>query len=111
MPYDKAQFQKDIAMVIAVFGERQPMGFYVGGRYEDGLFELTDPLVKRQKLVYDGREYTAGMVEPSKGVGKWLIELALAAEAQDEAQETLNCWAIQRRYYDSKNDVLVPEVW
>ena len=79
MYYDYAQVRRDIMLVTQVLGGREQEGFFTVARYRKGHYILTNGL-GTQNLVYRGKEVNLSTLSPTLGIGKWLIERAIAAE-------------------------------
>jgi hypothetical protein len=78
--YNRDQFNKDLSLIVTVFGERRRRGFYTEGVYEDNIFRITDPYISEPQIHYGSTWVGKDDVEMNSVVARFVLKKAMQAE-------------------------------
>jgi len=84
MYYNRDQFNKDLSLIVKVFGERKKKrkqcGFYTEGVYEDNTFRITDPYTYEPQIHYGSTWVGKDDIKMDSVVGRFVLKKAIKAE-------------------------------
>lgn len=78
--YNRDQFNKDLSLIVRVFGERKQRGFFTEGVYEDNNFRITDPYIMEPQIHYGKTWVGKDDIEMNSVVARFVLKKAIKAE-------------------------------
>lgn len=89
--YDRDQFNKDLSLIVMVFGDRKRRGFYTEGVYEDEIFRITDPYIMEPQIHYGSTWVGKDDIEMNSVVARFVLKKAMQAEEIWESKYGRTC--------------------
>lgn len=84
--YNRDQFNKDLSLIVMVFGERKQRGFYTEGVYEDEIFRITDTYIMEPQIHYGPTWVGKDDIEMNSVVARFVLKKAIQAEEMMEVK-------------------------
>ncbi len=78
--YDLAQLNKDLQLIVAMFGKRETIGFFTQGVFREGSFTVIDPYIGNPEIYVANRRITKETLETMSFIGNFILETVLKAE-------------------------------
>lgn len=91
MYYDRDQFNKDLSLIVMVFGNRKQRGFYTEGVYEDEFFLITDHYIVEPQIHYGSTWVGKDDIKMNSVVARFVLKKAMEAEEILEMKYGTTC--------------------
>lgn len=80
MFYNRDQFNKDLCLIVQVFGERSGRGYYTEGVYEDGDVIIKDSYVHEPQIFWRKNWIGKDDIKMTSFIAEYVMKKAMLAE-------------------------------
>lgn len=80
MFYNRDQFNKDLSLIVSVFGERKQKGFYTEGIYEDNDIIIKDSYVMEPQIFWRKNWIGKDDIRINEYIAQYVMKKAMIAE-------------------------------
>ena len=78
--YNREQFNKDLCLIVRVFGERKQRGVFTESVYEDDTFKIVDWYIGEPQIHYGKTWVGKDDIEMNSVVARFVLKKAMKAE-------------------------------
>ena len=78
--YNQTQLNKDLQLIVGMFGKRELIGFFTQGAFREGSLTIIDPYIGNPEIYVSNRRISKEKLDTMSLIGESILKLALKAE-------------------------------